>query len=190
MFKICTVIYPLVTDAWLAILELIRGSARVVGVVSPPRIWYTPQLLYSGLSSLPINTYSFSEIAENVLIPKKHWEDAENEFRVWIRGKGANLVLATPRKMYRVASKYNVVCKKSLLSSIKRCGVTGIKKINLWGEHPNAFRWLKELENEGHTYSFGQLVVATTACNSIMGLKLEPIQTEDLLLLKVVKPYY
>jgi len=179
-------IYPLLHDAWLAILELMSSSARITFVTtSPSAIWYTPQLLHYELSSLPIDVYPFDTLALRARIPKQQWEDAEGEFRVWIRGKGSKMVIATPGKMYRIYTKYNIVSKKAMLSTIQRCGVTGARQEDLWGEHPFSFQWLKELEAEGHTYFFGQLVVATSACSSISGLKLQPQVIQNQLYLKV-----
>ena len=69
-----TLIYPLLNDAWNAVIELVKSSARLVMVTDFRGIWYSPQLVLYGLSSMPIDTHSFSSIAKQVDIPDRSQE--------------------------------------------------------------------------------------------------------------------
>ena len=190
----CNQLHPLLVGAWNCVLAIVASSPDI-SIIFPssrsdapsPGLWHTPWLLYYGLATLPINRHSFDAIFSSTGLPADAHEGAQTSFRLWIRGKGENLVVAFSDRTYRLLTRLNITTKVTLIRAITKTG--GVERNELWGEHPDCFRWLNECVADGSVKLVGSRAIASVACLPIPCVSLIDTQCDGPVVLRVATSY-
>lgn len=186
----CKQLHPLLVGAWNCVLAIVASSPDISIIVPSsrpdapsPGLWHTPWLLYYSLATLPINRHSFGAIFSSTGLPADTHEKAHTSFRLWIRGKGESLMFAFSDRTYRLRTRLNITSKATLTRAIVRTG--GVERNELWGEHPDCFRWLNECVADGSVKLVGSRAIAAVACLPIPGVSLSDTQCNGPVVLRV-----